>query len=122
MGFEFGTLHRLAVRIGILLRYEYQKLDSRKIGVIQCQYVLGHSNLQHIVQAYSIVYVIAQFVVWENPNPNNKCVTQLGTPINVTSIDVPLILVKDKSNTREASWVTLGGLRWEKQEALRVPL
>jgi hypothetical protein len=47
--------------------------------------------------------VITQFVVWENPNPSNKCVTQLGTPITVTSIDIPLILVKDKSNTREAS-------------------
>jgi hypothetical protein len=47
--------------------------------------------------------VIAQFVVWENPNPSHKCVTQLGTTITVTSIDVPLILVKDKSNTREAS-------------------
>jgi hypothetical protein len=47
--------------------------------------------------------VIAQIVVWENPNPNTKCVTQLRTPIIVTSIDVPLILVKDKSNTREAS-------------------
>jgi hypothetical protein len=66
--------------------------------------------------------VIAQFVVWENPNPNNKCVTQLGTPITVTSIDIPLILVKDKSNTREASRVTLGGLQREKQGARRTPL
>jgi hypothetical protein len=54
--------------------------------------------------------VIAQLVVWENPNPDHKCETQLGTPIIVTSIDVPLVLVKDKSNTREASQVTLGGL------------
>jgi hypothetical protein len=51
----------------------------------------------------------------------SKCVTQLGTPITVTSIDVPLILVKDKSNTREASWVTLGGLRWEKKELEECP-
>jgi hypothetical protein len=34
--------------------------------------------------------VIAQIVVWENPNPNHKGVTQLGTTITVTSIDVPL--------------------------------
>jgi hypothetical protein len=47
--------------------------------------------------------VIAYIVVWENPNPNTKCVTQLGTTINVTLIDVPLILVKDKSNTSEDS-------------------
>jgi hypothetical protein len=59
---------------------------------------------------------------WENPNPSNKCVTQLGTPITVTSIDIPLILVKDKSNTREASRVTLGGLQGEKQGARRTPL
>jgi hypothetical protein len=65
--------------------------------------------------------VIAQFVVWENPNPNHKCETQLGTPITVTSIDVPLILVKDKSNTREASWVTLGGLRWEWKDVEEYP-
>jgi hypothetical protein len=31
----------------------------------------------------------------------------------VTLIDVPLVLVKDKSNTREDSLVTLGGLRWK---------
>jgi hypothetical protein len=55
--------------------------------------------------------VIAQFVVWAKGNPSNKCVTQLGTPITITSIDIPLVLVIDKSNTREASWVTLGGLQ-----------
>jgi hypothetical protein len=60
---------------------------------------------------------IARFVVWENPNPNHKYVTQLGKTILVTSIDVPLILVKDKSNRREASWMTLGGLQWEKKSA-----
>jgi hypothetical protein len=49
-------------------------------------------------------------------------VTQLGTPITVTSIDVPLILVKDKSNTREASQVTLGGLQWEMESDRREPL
>jgi len=54
-----------------------------------------------------INHVIAQFVVWAKPNPNNKCVTQLGTPITVTSIDAPLVLVKDKSNTSEASWVRI---------------
>jgi hypothetical protein len=53
---------------------------------------------------------ITFFVVWAKPNPRNKCVTQLGTPITVTSIDIPLILVTDKSNTREASRVTIGGL------------
>jgi hypothetical protein len=58
---------------------------------------------------------IAQFVVWENPNPSNKCETQLGTPITVTSIDIPLVLVMDKSNTREASRVTLGGLQGRSQ-------
>jgi hypothetical protein len=62
----------------------------------------------------NFLHVIAQSVVWENPNPiHQNCVTQLGTTITVTSIDVPLILVKDKSNTREASRVTLGGLRWK---------
>ena len=61
--------------------------------------------------------VIAQFVVREKPNPNHKRVTQLGTPITVTSIDIPLILVMDKSNTREASWVTLGGLQGERERA-----
>jgi hypothetical protein len=45
--------------------------------------------------------VIALIVVWEKPNPLHVCVTQLGTPITVTSIDVPLVLVKEKSNTRE---------------------
>jgi hypothetical protein len=63
------------------------------------------------VQPHAI-YVV--FVVWENPNPSNKCVTQLGTPITVTSIDIPLVLVMDKSNTREASRVTLGGLQGER--------
>jgi hypothetical protein len=66
--------------------------------------------------------VIAEFTVWENPNPNNKFVTQLGTPITVTSINVCLVLVKDKSNTREASRVTLRGLQGEKQGARRTPL
>jgi hypothetical protein len=66
--------------------------------------------------------VIAQILVWENPNPSNKCVTQLGTPITVTSIDIPLVLVKDKSNTREDSWVTLGGLQGEKKGDRRIPL
>jgi hypothetical protein len=57
-----------------------------------------------------IVSVITQIVLWTNTNPKTKCVTQLGTTITVTSIDVPLVLVKDKSNTREAFGVTLGGL------------
>jgi hypothetical protein len=47
--------------------------------------------------------VVTQFVAWENPNPSSKCETQLGTPITVTSIDIPLVLVKEKSNTKEAS-------------------
>jgi hypothetical protein len=55
--------------------------------------------------------VIAHIVVWENPNPSNKCETQLGITIIVTSIDIPLVLVMDKSNTMEASRVTLGGLQ-----------
>jgi hypothetical protein len=54
---------------------------------------------------------ISRFVVRENPNPNNKRVTQLGTTITVTSIDIPLVLVMDKSNIREASRVTLEGLQ-----------
>jgi hypothetical protein len=37
--------------------------------------------------------IIAQFVYWENPNQNEKCVTKRGTPITITSIEVPLILV-----------------------------
>jgi hypothetical protein len=49
-------------------------------------------------------------------------VTQLGTPITVTSIDIPLILVKDKSNTREDSWVNLGGLQGGKKGARRTPI
>jgi hypothetical protein len=48
--------------------------------------------------------VIAQFLVWEKPNPNTKCVTQLEITITLTLIDVPLFLVKEKYNTREASW------------------
>jgi hypothetical protein len=44
------------------------------------------------------------------PTKSNESVTQLGKPITITSIYVPLILVKVKSNTREDSWVTLGGL------------
>jgi hypothetical protein len=48
--------------------------------------------------------VITQFVVWENPNPCHKCEIQLGTSTTVTSIDIPLILVKERSNTREDSW------------------
>jgi hypothetical protein len=66
--------------------------------------------------------VIILIVVWENPNPNTKYVTQPRTPIIVTSIDVPFVLVKDKSNTREASSVTLGRLRWDDQRTWRVPL
>jgi hypothetical protein len=58
----------------------------------------------------------------ENPNPNNKCVTQLGIPITITSIDNPLILVKYKSNTREASWVTLGVFQRERQGDRITPL
>jgi hypothetical protein len=58
--------------------------------------------------------VIAQFVVWENPNPNNKCVKKLWTPITVTPIDIPLVLVMDGSNTRDASRVNLGGLQGER--------
>ena len=54
---------------------------------------------------HSLLYnhFIAQSIVWENPKPIHGCVTQLGTTIIVTLIDVPLILVKHKSNTREAS-------------------
>ena len=66
--------------------------------------------------------IVARFVVWAKPNLGHKCETQLGIPITVTPIDIPLILVKDKSNTREASWVTLGGLQWEKGRCLRVPV
>jgi hypothetical protein len=65
--------------------------------------------------------VIAQFVVWENPNPRNKCETQLGTPITVTSIDIPLVLVKDKSNTREASQVTLGDCKEKPRRRMEHP-
>jgi hypothetical protein len=66
--------------------------------------------------AFSFYFkLILYVVVWEKPNPSNKCVTQLGTPITVTSIDIPLVLMKDKSNTREASWVTLGGLQGRSQ-------
>jgi hypothetical protein len=54
--------------------------------------------------------VITQTLVWKNPKPNTKCVTQVRTPIIFTLIDVPLILVEDKSNTMEASWMTLGGI------------
>jgi hypothetical protein len=44
------------------------------------------------------------------PTKFNESVTQLGTPITITSIYVSLILVKVKSNTREDSWVNLGEL------------
>jgi hypothetical protein len=57
---------------------------------------------------------ITKAIAWAKPNPNNKCVTQLRIPITVTSIDTPLILVKDKSNTREDSRVTLRGLQGKK--------
>jgi hypothetical protein len=53
--------------------------------------------------------VIARYVVREKPNPNNKCVTQLGTPITVTLIDIPLVFVMDEFNSREASRVTSRG-------------
>ena len=61
-----------------------------------------------------VLTIIAQFVVWENHNPSNKCVTQLGTPITFTSIYTPLVLVTEKYNMREASQVTLGGLQGER--------
>jgi len=60
--------------------------------------------------------VIARFVVRENPNPNNKCVTQLRTPITITSIDIPIVLVIDESNTREVSHMTLRGQREHAKE------
>jgi hypothetical protein len=60
--------------------------------------------------------VIAQFVVWAKPNSSHKCVTQLVIPITVTSIDTPLVLVKDKANTRKASRVALGGLQGRSKE------
>jgi hypothetical protein len=59
--------------------------------------------------------VIAEFVVRAKPNPNQKCVTQPRTPIPLTSITIPLVLVKGNSYTREASWVTLGGLQRRSQ-------
>jgi hypothetical protein len=67
--------------------------------------------------------VIAQFVVWENPNPSDECEKQLRTLITVTSIDIPLVLVMDKSTTREASRVTLGGLQGRSQrEGRKTPI
>jgi hypothetical protein len=39
----------------------------------------------------------------------------MGTHIIVTSIDIPLVLVKDKSHIREASWGTLWGLQSRSQ-------
>jgi hypothetical protein len=72
---------------------------------------ISHENAR---TRYLKGFVIAQFVVWENPNPSNRCETQLGTPITVTSIDIPLLLVMEKSNTREVSRVTLGGLQGER--------
>jgi hypothetical protein len=66
--------------------------------------------------------VIAQFVVREKPDPNHKRVIQPGTTITVRSIDIPFLFVKDKSNTREAARVTLGGLQWRKQGARVTPL
>jgi hypothetical protein len=66
--------------------------------------------------------VIARFVVRENPNPNNKHVTQLRTPITVASIDIPLVLVMDKSNTREASRVTSRGCKGTSTEMEKAPL
>jgi len=66
--------------------------------------------------------VITQNVALENPNRIHKCVTQMGVPITVTLIDTPVILVKDKSNTRDASRVNLGGLQWDMESDKRVPL
>jgi hypothetical protein len=45
----------------------------------------------------------------------------ITAPMSITSIDDPLILVKDKSNIREASRVTLEGLQWEKQGSKEYP-
>ena len=87
-----------------------------------------HRFLVHVVLILMLIIknrtrcVITQFLVWAKPNPSHKCVTQLGTTITITIIYFPLILVKDKSNTREASRVTLGGLRWKVKIDLRIPL
>jgi hypothetical protein len=53
--------------------------------------------------------------------PKPQVCDTTGTPITVTSIDIPLVLVKDKSNTREASRVTLGGLDGRSKELEECP-
>jgi hypothetical protein len=78
------------------------KLWVKDLGIDFPSVIMGWKGFK-ILPNNGAKNVIAQFVVWENPNPSNKCVTQLGTPITVTSIDIPLILVKENSNTREAS-------------------
>jgi hypothetical protein len=78
----------------------YPYMMKEEFDNLRCTIVLWQ-RMKSVIS--KIIHVIAQFVVWEKPNPSHKCVTQLGTTITVTSIDIPLILVKDKSNTRESS-------------------
>jgi hypothetical protein len=83
--------------------------------------VMGRKGLK-ILLGNNAKNVITQSVVWEKPNLNHESVTQLGITITVILIDVPLILVKDKSNAREDSWVTLGGLRCKVESDRRMTL